>query len=421
MSTSFNDLLEKYLTETLTVAEKKAFMEMLADDASLEILQASIGRYASEKSLLLPEDEVLKKLSYERLQQQLGQVAAEPPADAMPTIPARRRLIPRWYWAAAASVLLFSAGAYFWLNRPKPVTGDQQLVSSDIRPGRDGAILTLSDGTQVVLDSLANGLVAKQSGSQVLLKDGQLAYDASEATATKASAIVYNTMSTPKGRQFNLQLPDGTKVWLNAASSLRFPTVFSGKERRVEITGEAYFEVVQNAKQPFLVSVDGGAAVEVLGTSFNVNAYDNEASINTTLLEGRVRVTKTGSQKAKDASSANDPSVILQPGQQAQLFTDRATQPGQPPNRPIAVVTVNVEKTMAWKNGLFNFEGEGLRDVMRQLERWYDIEVVYERGVPDITFGGEITRGVSLQGLLSGLEGSEVHFRIEGRKLIVLP
>jgi ferric-dicitrate binding protein FerR (iron transport regulator) len=246
--------------------------------------------------------------------------------------------------------------------------------------------------------------VARQTGANLLLHDGRLTYD---PIREKTTETVYNTMTTPRGRQFQLTLPDGTMVWLNAASSIRYPTVFTGTERQVEITGEAYFEVTKNIKMPFRVRVDDRADIEVLGTHFNVNAYENEKTLNTTLLEGSIRVlTVSGEQTSRKMTDG----VILKPGQQAQLRTELHV-----------FNNTDIDKVMAWKNGAFNFEDLPLEEAMRQLERWYDIKVKYENGVPDIRFGGKIGRDVSLADLLQILAGTKLKFRIEkGRELIIM-
>lgn len=307
--------------------------------------------------------------------------------------------IPRirsWGWAAASIILLLGIGAYIWSSRP-PRQAPVIAKARDIAPGKTGAVLTLANGSEVVLDSLANGVIARQNGVQVLLQNGQLAYDHSgETTGT----IVYNTMRTPNGRQFQLMLPDGSRVWLNAASSIRYPTMFSTNERTVEISGEAYFEVVKNEKKPFRVKINETAEVEVLGTSFNISSYKNEYTIKTTLIEGSVRI------------SAYKKLQVLKPGQQAIVTSSQQLN---------VVDRADIGKALAWKNGLFDFDGMRLREVMKQLERWYDIEVIYERGAPDVGFYGEIDRNISLASILEVLERSDIHFRIEGRKLIVLP
>jgi ferric-dicitrate binding protein FerR (iron transport regulator) len=318
----------------------------------------------------------------------------------------RVHFIRKWGWAAASIILALSLGVYLLSTNPKRTLPPVKVAqATDIAPGKNGAVLTLADGSKVVLDSLGNGVVATQNGAQVILKSGELAYDASSASTGE---VAYNTMSTPKGRQFQVTLPDGTKVWLNAASSLSYPTVFTGATRKVTVTGEAYFEVAHNAHVPFVVNVNDKEEVMVLGTHFNINAYDNESNIHTTLLQGSVKI---GNRQ----SAIGNNTVILKPGQQASL--SQTSQPSQ----SIPVQTVDVDKVMSWKNGLFNFEGASLGEIMRQLERWYDIEVSYQKGIPAVEFEGKMTRDVPLNDLLTMLERSDIHFKVEGRKLIVLP
>lgn len=202
-----------------------------------------------------------------------------------------------------------------------------------------------------------------------------------------------------------MQLPDGTRVWLNAASSIRYPIIFTGPERQVQMTGEAYFEVAKSKGQPFKVNVIDRAEVAVLGTHFNINAYKVDGGIDATLLEGAVQVAIRG-----DSLSKHKTKVVLTPGQQAQVA-----------DKIHVVPHADTDKIMAWKNGLFNFEGAGLQEVMSQLERWYDIEVLFENGVPDIEFEGKITRDVSLNELLPALKKMGVSYRLEGRTLTILP
>lgn len=314
-----------------------------------------------------------------------------------PVIHHRRSWLHRWGWAAAAALLLLSAGSYLRTSTPSK-TADA-VKTGDIAPGKEGAILTLGDGTQVVLDSLGNGLIAAQNGTQVRLKDDVLVYDPANGANGN---ILYNTMTTPKGRQFRLTLPDGTLVWLNAASSIRYPTTFTGSERQVRITGEVYFEVAKNTKMPFRVNVNDKAEVEVLGTFFNVNAYENEANIATTLLSGAVKI-----------RSSYTGAVILQPGQQAQM---RANQ------RTVKIIdNADTGKVMAWRHGIFNFEDATVDEILRQLERWYDIDVVYKGAIPDIPMAGKITRDVPLSKLLGILKKLGLQYQMEGRQLIILP
>jgi ferric-dicitrate binding protein FerR (iron transport regulator) len=379
-------LVRQYLGKSLTETEQDEFRRLLQDPLHEEDLLGAFEALAGELDINATQDKNLLPLL---------QLALESDKPAP-----RVRYLRRWSWAAASVILLLAAGIYFLAAHKKDNRDAAAVKPMEIKPGSQGAILTLADGSEVVLDSLGNGLVARQNGARVVLTNGQLAYDPAEIPG---DAAVFNTISTPKGRQFHVRLPDGTQVWLNAASSIRYPTFFSGSERKVEVAGEAYFEVAKNAKMPFRVSVANKAEIEVLGTHFNLNAYENEQAIATTLLEGSVRVSAPG-------AASRD--VILQPGQQAQIA--RSTSGME------VVKNADTDRAVAWKNGVFHFEGVPLAEIMRQLERWYDIEVVYENGVPDIAFEGEMTRDVPLNGLLVMLKRTDIHFRIEGRKLIVM-
>lgn len=329
-----------------------------------------------------------------RVLEHLREAIAATPHGNMPrraVRPLRRRL------AYAAAAVLLLAVAYRLLLPVKKAPPRQAIsaAAKDIDPGRNGAILTLANGSTVLLDSAANGLIATQGGAQVTLQNGQLAYRDDGGGET---AVAYNTMTTPRGRQFQLQLPDGTKVWLNAASSLTYPTRFTGRERNVRITGEAYFEVAKNAQQPFRVQVAPETAIEVKGTHFNVNAYADEPEIRATLLEGAISIRRGAQQRQ------------LQPGQQASLR-----------DNDISIAAVDVEEAVAWKNGLFIFSNTDIRTVMRQLSRWYDITVVVEGPVTNRQLTGEVYRSYTLQQALSVLQAADLHFRISGRQLTVMP
>ncbi|MGN6420879.1 MAG: FecR family protein, partial [Pseudobacter sp.] len=270
-------------------------------------------------------------------------------------------------------------------------------------------ILTLADGSNVQLDNMNKGTIAVESGTSVKLEDGKITYGKGPGSANE---VRYNIMSTPKGRQFTVVLPDGTKVWLNAASSLKYPTSFSGTERKVEVKGEAYFEVAKNAAMPFRAIVNNSTVIEVLGTAFNINSYEDEEEIKATLVEGAVRVITDNDAESKIKT------VVLKPGQQAKITA------GEKSRGALTIIdNADIGKVIAWKNGLFNFNGVKLEDAMQQLARWYDIQIIYEKGiVPNIQFYGEVSRDVSLAGLLKGLEGAGVRFRIEeGKRLVVYP
>lgn len=300
--------------------------------------------------------------------------------------------------AAAAAILLMGTVAYFWQidkETRTPVVEKNQGPQPDRMPGHDGAILTLADGSRMVLDSLGNGKIATQNGGEVILDKGQLTY---VATGKPSGAITYNTMSTPNGRQFKLTLPDGTGVWLNSASSIRYPTAFAGANRKVTITGEAYFEVAKHEKMPFMVNVNDKAEIQVLGTHFNVNAYQDQELVKTTLLEGAVRIQAEKNQQR------------LTPGQQAQVAD----------NAPIRLVeNVDLEQVVAWKNGLFNFNNEDIRSVMEEIGRWYDMEIVYESIPEQREITGEMQRNLSLTQVMNVLKKLRIHYRLEERKLII--
>lgn len=306
-----------------------------------------------------------------------------------------------WKIAVAACVFTFIAMTIFWL---KPFgnkaiakkTVPQKQLNNDVKPGGQKALLTLADGTQIILDSASSGLLAQQGNAQIIkLHNGELAYN----TNGKADVgLLYNTMSTPVGGIYQLILPDGSKVWLNSASSIRYPTAFTDKERRVEISGEVYFEVAKNAAKPFIVKVTNLAAIKVLGTHFNVNAYNDEAEIKTTLLEGAVNI------------SQGNKSSTLSPGQQAQINQSGFIK---------RVDNVDLDEAVAWKNGSFLFNSAALPVVLRQAARWYDLDVVYEGKVPTDKFSGQIPRSVNLSSLLKWMQWSDVHFKLEGKKLTI--
>lgn len=321
--------------------------------------------------------------------------------------PARMRYL-RWA-AAAAAVLLLAGVSYRWLV---PVSGKHTVAPvADIAPGSNGAVLTLGDGSKVVLDSVADGVVAQQKGANAVMKNGQLAYQ-TEAAGKGGAEVIYNTVSTPRGRQFNMKLPDGTRVWMNAATVMRYPTAFSGNERIVEVTGEAYFEVAQDKNKPFSVrflsSVEGGreGIVKALGTEFNVCAYRDDPAAMVTLLGGKVMVLP---------SPNSEQNSILTPGRQASVFYGKSRNAG------MTVQTADTARVMAWKNGMLNLHNLSLTEVMKQISRWYNIDVVYEDKVPEITFWGEISRSENLSTVLSFMAESGVKFKIEdgGKKLIV--
>ena len=386
---AFRIIFQRYFEGLASEEERTALMQHIAaaPDAELEVVM---------RERWLSFDQADEDITAERGAALLRSILGNDTEDKkeLPVIPTRSPVIyRRRWWVAASVILLLGVGAFLWINHKQP---EEVIVQQpvDVAPGSEGAILTLADGKQIMLDRVKDSVVALQGGTTARVVNGELVYEG------KGSEAVFNSMSTPKGRQYNLTLPDGTQVWLNSESSIRYPTVFNGKERKVEVIGEAYFSVSKNNKKPFIVNVDRQADIQVLGTEFNVNSYVNEETINTTLLEGSVRV------------NANKLSQILTPGQQAQIGQDKKIR---------LVKDVDIDRVIAWKNGYFNFNDADLHEIMRQLERWYDIEVVYAKPVQPVEFRGKLERSLSLSQVLEGLQLMQVKFRIEGRKVIIEP
>lgn len=299
--------------------------------------------------------------------------------------------------AAAASILLFlSFGAYFLFNRNSIKQQITQNKIHDVAPGTNKAILTLANGKTIVLTNSQAGTLAQQGASDVKKSaNGEIVYQKAGDGETPA-AIVYNSITIPRGAVYQVVvLPDGTKVWINSASSLRYPIAFAGNERKVELKGEAYFEVAHNPAKPFRV-VSNSQTVEVLGTHFNINAYEDESATITTLLAGSVKITHNNEQK------------ILVPGEQASL---NATA--------INVAKANIEEAVAWKNGYFRFVNTPLSVIARQFSRWYNVTVVYDKSVNDQYFNGKITRRANLSRVLKILEEGGVHYTLDGTRLTI--
>ena len=299
----------------------------------------------------------------------------------------------KWWWAAAA-VLILTGGLLVtrqFMRAPAPIAAS--TPRSSLPPHSDKAVLILANGQQVILDNTTRGAIAAQAGVNV--DSGRLSY----ITKVAPAAGGYNILTTPKGGQFEVQLPDGTRVWLNSASRLRYPVVFNGPARNVELDGEAYFEVAKNSRQPFSVQA-GGMQVKVLGTGFNLMAYADEDAVRTALVNGSVRL--EGSHTAQ----------VIRPGEQGSL--------GKGDDHFI-ITRPDLDDVLAWKNGEFRFSGEKIQTIMRQLARWYDVEVEYQGTPPANRFDGDILKGKDGSALLDMLETTRtVHFEVEGRKIIVI-
>jgi transmembrane sensor len=309
-----------------------------------------------------------------------------------------RQLWRRYAVVAAAVLIIAGGGWFFWsLQHDSGHLPGRTMAATDAQPGGNHAILTLSNGRHIVLDSAANGTLAMQGNDRVVKQDGSLNYQRENQEAEKA--VLFNTLSTPRGGQYHLILPDGTKVWLDAASSITYPTAFTGKTRQVSISGQAYFEVVHNPAIPFEVSVRG-QTVRDIGTSFNINAYTDEPALVVTLASG-------------SASVGGPENIVMlsQAGQQVECRDGKVTPAHD----------ADLESVLAWKNGRFYLTSADVADVMRQLSRWYDIDIQYENGIPSGHITGEVPRDTKLSTVLKVLQTSGVHCSVEGKKLLVTP
>ena len=379
------------MNETEILALLQKYQEGTLSNADKDKLEAWYLHKASNSNLQLSEHEL--EDSYEYLKSKL------PLQQETKVI----RLWPRL--AVAASIVLLLGTGIFYFTKPK-----QQIIQvvekpQEIAPGGNRGILTLSNGKQIVLSAIsAKDTIAKEGkNEEVTIKmnaNGVITYVINpNADAPKGDANSFNTLSTPTGGQYNIVLADGTKVFLNAVSSIKYPTQFNGNQRMVELEGEAYFEVAKNKNKPFIVK-SSNQAIEVLGTHFNVHAYNNESVVKTTLLEGSVAVTYKN-QKA-----------ILKPGQQSNVSNN---------SNKIAIREVDTEAAIAWKNGRFKFDNADLKTVMKQLERWYGINVEYRGDVSDVRFNGGTFRNKNLSEVLKVLELSNIKFKVEGKTIIVYP
>ncbi|MCD0490489.1 FecR domain-containing protein [Pedobacter sp. MC2016-14] len=352
-------------------------------------------------NLDLTEEDAMKERILSSINKEIN--ALKP---AVAPLPLSKKIV-KYYPAAAILLVLLTISSYFVLKFIKTDV-NKVAVANEIGPGSNRAVLTLANGKKILLDQAANGEIAKQPGISITkTANGQIIYTILGNEDQRANPALSNTISTPKSGQYQVLLPDGTRVWLNSVSSLRYPTAFTGGERVVELQGEAYFEVAKDKTMPFKVKT-ALETIEVLGTHFNINAYEDEPTIKTTLLEGAVRVTVKSVNSAKFSGSQD---LTLEPGQQAVLR--RA-------NMETALNTkVNVDKVVAWKNGVFSFENDDLRSVMRQIERWYDVKIVYEGPSPEDKFFGEISRNSNLSEVFKILELNNVEFNVSGKTVRV--
>lgn len=391
---NLNSLLEKYFSNTCSTSELNQLLLLVENEENREALTEQLkGHWKKSASVQLhSKKEIEFKFS------ELMEFAKQ---DAPVVSISSRPVKSKWWLYAAAAIFisLLSAGAfYFFRNETAPqiaATKTEIKSNGEIAPGGNKAILTLANGTSINLTNSPNGTLTVQGSSKVSQSNGILQYN---NLNNKNSEMLYNTISTPRGGQYQLILTDGTKVWLNAASSLKYPANFIGNERQVTLTGEAYFEVAHNPGKPFIVKLPN-LEVEVLGTHFNINSYEDETALQATLLEGSIKINQPSGSK------------LLKPGQQAQV-----TQSGE-----IKIIKkVDVESVIAWKNEKFQFVRADIHNIMRQIERWYDVDVEYQANIAT-HFGGSISRNVNLSQVLNIMrQTKKVNFKVEGKKVIVM-
>lgn len=391
----YSTLLFKYFQDTLTAEENETLQRWIhADPAHLalfeelsrdEKLGEAISEYHPDNRLAL-EGRILHTIRTR---------VSEKPA----VVPFFNRTIFRVAAAAGVAALLVLGYYQFFSTRHAVIENPvvKKEFPADIKaPETNRATITLADGREVFLDSVGSGQLAVQGNVKLVkLANGQIAYET--ADGGRLTEVRYNTLTNPRGsRVIDMILADGTHVWLNAGSSITFPVAFIGDQRKVSFTGEAYFEVTRDEHRPFYVE-KGRLRVEVLGTRFNINAYDDDDDINVTLVEGSVKT-----------SAGNLGSVVLKPGEQARIGEEIEMLKG-----------VDTDAVVAWKNGVFSFSQADLKTIMRQIARWYDVEVIYDAPVPQRKFGGEISRMSSVSNVLRVLEESDIKFRIDGRKITI--
>lgn len=382
-------LFDRFVASSCSTEEEKEFMNLLNESGNEEAVKHLIEN-------LLESGKVKQQMPQTISVAVLKNILKKDEAAVIPI--ERKTNNISWMKVAAMIILLLSATYVYVRNSDNPQTKSRKIAVTEkplpLTPGGNHAVLTMADGTKIVLDSLENGKI-QHGNLSISKKNGLLVFDAGSHNAIET--LSYNTLSTPRGSQYKVVLDDGSEVWLNASSSVRFPSMFKGDKREVELKGEGYFEVAKNKEKPFYVKV-GDMSIKVLGTHFNVSAYSDDNSIKTTLLEGSVKITKGKSVG------------LLKPGEQGVLVKNKVG---------LEIKKVDMEEVMAWKNGLFQFNGADINTIMNEISRWYDVDVMYAGQVPVRHFEGKISRDADLSQVLKILELSNVKFKVEGKKIIV--
>ncbi|MBL7750871.1 MAG: FecR domain-containing protein [Chitinophagaceae bacterium] len=411
MMDRLGELFKLYYNKTASPQEREELMGLLRVASSSDLATlANLIRESGEKLEIvesgLPAEKANSILAtilgkstlHAGLSSEGGQASVElQPTETLPKI--HRLHFRRARWWAAAAILVLGISSYFLILN-KQVTSIRNPIANnlpkDLPPGREAATLTLNDGRQILLDS-TTGTITDANGIQIINVDGLLSY---QGEATGDQVVLYNTITTARGNQYQLQLEDGSKVWLNSASSLRYPVAFKGNDREVELTGEGYFEVAHNPTMSFKVKTHK-QVVEVLGTHFNINSYNDENAVRTTLFEGSVRV---------QSGVGNQESVVIKPGQQSILTSDQQL---------ITSNKVDLEKIIAWKNGWFEFDQVDIGTIMRQVSRWYDVDIEIKGKGSKEKFGGRLSRNLPLSAVIEMMKVNGVECELDGKSLVV--
>lgn len=382
-------LVEKYMSNTCSKEELETLFSLVRETADDQPLEEALKDYWEKTKELTPGEDIDWDGNMFSLMEGLKRETY---------LMHEKERVNRIRWkriAIAASLILLSGIGYWFVNRENRAPEIAQDVKA---PEKNRAMIIMANGEKIYVDNAGNGTLATQGNAKVIkTQQGAIVYETNRGAKTE---ILYNTLTNPRGsRVVDITLSDGSKIWLNAGSTLTFPVTFIGQERKVTMTGEGYFEVVHNAAAPFKVS-KGDLEVTVLGTHFNVNAYEDEPDIKVTLLEGAVKTAKR-----------NGSAIVLKPGEQAQIGQNTEVKK-----------EVDIAKIMAWKEGVFRFKNTNIKELMRQVARWYDVEIEYQGNTADLNFSGSVSRQDNVSELLKRLEATEmVRFRITGKKILVIP
>lgn len=386
-ASQLQELFNRYVKGTASPEEENEFLDAVEQSGQTELLKQLIDQHFNTAG----NDRGVSEAAGYAILESIFLAGQERKKKPVPVIFWRRM-------AVAASILVALATGWILLRKqPEPATLSQKIVfKNDKAPGASRATLSLADGSVIVLDSVANGNLAQQGNTRIIkLNEGQLVYNNASGTAAG-----WNTITTPNGGQYQVILPDGSRAWLNAASTIRFPTAFNEPARSIDVTGEVYLDIAQIPSKPFIVNIDGRASVNVIGTSFNINAYTDEPAITTTLVSGKIKIAADGLKKEN----------IMQPGQQAVISQSSLSIRDN----------IDLGQVTAWKNGYFHFNGTDLPAVMRQIARWYNISVEYKGKIPDKQFWGELPRNLTLQQLIKLLRFGKISLELKDNSMTII-